>query len=59
MSLICCKNLTICYEDVLAVENLTIKIEEGDYIYIVGENGSGKSSFLRTILGLKKEYKGE
>ena len=53
MSLICCRNLFVFYEKVLAVENLSFEISKKDYIFIVGENGSGKSTLIKAILGLK------
>ena len=31
--------------------NVTLKIAAGDFIYLVGETGSGKSSFLKTLYG--------
>jgi len=47
------KNLTIYYgNNNRALENVNIEIEEGDFLGIVGQNGSGKSTFLKSILGL-------
>ncbi|HUX36461.1 MAG TPA: energy-coupling factor transporter ATPase [Rectinemataceae bacterium] len=37
-----------------AVSNLDLRIEEGEYVAIVGRNGSGKSSLLRLMNGLRK-----
>lgn len=45
-------DITIAYEKMTVVENVSISIESGDYVSIVGENGSGKSSLLKGILGL-------
>ncbi len=47
-----CKNVTIVYEKEVAVSNVSFDIEEGDYVSVVGENGTGKSSILKAILGL-------
>lgn len=47
-----CKNISIAYEKENVIKDLSIEIEEGDYISIVGENGSGKSSFIKGVLGL-------
>ena len=33
----------------LVLENLTLKINHGDFLYLVGETGSGKSSFLKSL----------
>ena len=40
------------YDNLLAAENISFDVAEGDYICIVGENGSGKSTVLKGILGL-------
>lgn len=51
MALISCKNVTMGYENQLAVEDVSFDIEDGDYVCIVGENGSGKSTLLKGLLG--------
>lgn len=52
------KNLTKKYEDLVAVNNLSLEIEEGMIYGIIGPNGAGKSTTLRCILGLLN-YEGE
>ncbi len=47
-----CKNITIAYEKENVIKDLSMDVESGDYISIVGENGTGKSSLLKGILGL-------
>lgn len=47
-----CENITIAYDRVNVMENVNMEICEGDYISIIGENGSGKSSLIKGILGL-------
>ena len=59
MALISCKNVTMGYENQLAVEDVSFDIEDGDYVCIVGENGSGKSTLLKGLLGLMKPRAGE
>lgn len=44
------KNLMVGYVDVLKVINLSV--EKGDKIGIIGQNGCGKSTFLKTIMGI-------
>ncbi|MBP2146789.1 zinc transport system ATP-binding protein [Methanofollis sp. W23] len=34
------------------LENITVSIEEGDFYAIIGPNGGGKSTLLKTVLGL-------
>jgi ABC-type Mn2+/Zn2+ transport system ATPase subunit len=36
----------------LALDNVTLSIEEGAFVGLIGPNGSGKSTMLRTILGV-------
>lgn len=46
------KNIKICYDNTVAAQGVSFDIERGDYICVVGENGSGKSSLVKAILGL-------
>ncbi|MCH4179746.1 MAG: metal ABC transporter ATP-binding protein [Megasphaera sp.] len=41
------------------LKDLNLDIHDGDYISIVGENGSGKSTFVKLLLGLFKPSKGK
>lgn len=59
MKLISCEKLSINYGRVLAVDEVTFSVKEKDYLFIVGENGSGKSSLLKAILKLKPYKKGD
>ena len=52
MSQILCENVTVSYEKEKVIDNVSFAIEAGDYVSIVGENGSGKSSIIKAILGL-------
>ena len=52
-----CQGLTLGYDSVL-VRDLSFTIHAGDYLYILGENGTGKSTLMRTILGLLPPLEG-
>ena len=41
-----------------AVDHLSLKIESGSFIAVLGHNGSGKSTLLKLICGILKPYKG-
>lgn len=44
---------------VLALENVSLCIEEGDFFGIIGQTGSGKSTFVQHLNGLIKAQSGE
>jgi multiple sugar transport system ATP-binding protein len=45
-------------EDVVAVDDLTLRIDDGEFLVLVGPSGCGKSTTLRTIAGLESETAG-
>ncbi|MED0670463.1 ABC transporter ATP-binding protein [Aneurinibacillus aneurinilyticus] len=53
-------NLTFCYpnQHKNSINGLTFKIEQGQKVAIVGENGAGKSTFIKCMTGLYKTGKG-
>lgn len=53
-ALITCSHVDFGYEDQDAVTDLTMEVNEEDYLCIVGENGSGKSTLIKGLLGLLK-----
>ncbi len=59
MELIKCTDVCMRYEGVTAVNNVSFAIDDGDFLCIVGENGSGKSTIMKGILGLKKCHSGK
>lgn len=58
-SVISTKDLSLGYDNKPLVTNITVNIDGGEFIGILGSNGSGKSTFLRTLLGLLKPLSGE
>jgi ABC-type Fe3+/spermidine/putrescine transport system ATPase subunit len=54
------KNVTKTFDEgrVLAVDNISLKIDDGDYIFLLGPSGCGKTTTLRMIAGLEKPTEG-
>ncbi|MFI5303560.1 MAG: metal ABC transporter ATP-binding protein [Nitrospiria bacterium] len=46
------KNASFGYTQELALKEISLEIKQGEFIGIIGPNGSGKTTFLRAILGL-------
>ncbi len=57
--------LNLFYGDAQALDDVSLEVDEGDIVAVVGSNGAGKSSLIRTIAGIEKPrsgrivYKGE
>ena len=53
------RDLVSGYENGFKNDSISLSIEYGDRLVIIGENGSGKSTFLRTLIGKQKPISGE
>ncbi|MDR3470633.1 MAG: ABC transporter ATP-binding protein [Devosia sp.] len=53
------RNLSVRYDQVLALNDVSIELSRGEIVALIGTNGAGKSTVLRTITGLKRAYTGE
>ena len=55
------RDVTKIYDsnDTHALENVNIKIEDGEFVFIVGSSGAGKSTFLKLIMHEEKPTSGE
>ena len=47
-------NLRVCYGRVPAVHDVSLSLEEGQILAVVGANGAGKSTVLRAVAGLNR-----
>jgi cell division transport system ATP-binding protein len=43
------KNVSIYQEKNMVLQNVNLEVERGDFIYIIGKTGSGKSSLMKTL----------
>ena len=53
------KKLTVKYGNIIALDNVSIKVEEGVLTTILGANGAGKTTLLKTLSRLLKPTSGE
>jgi branched-chain amino acid transport system ATP-binding protein len=51
-SLLCVQNLTVAYNNISAVKDVSFQVNEREIVTLIGANGAGKSSILRAISGL-------
>jgi branched-chain amino acid transport system ATP-binding protein len=52
------KDLHVSYGAISAVKGISLEVREGEIVTLIGSNGAGKSTTLRTISGLLKPKKG-
>jgi len=53
------KNIQVAYGKIIAVKDVSVTVEKGEIVTLIGSNGAGKSTTLRTISGLIKPKSGE
>lgn len=53
------ENLSVVYNSVEVLRDISLSIEQGDFIGLVGPNGAGKTTLAKCILGLTKISKGK
>lgn len=52
------KDVSFQYEYTQVLKNISLRVDEGDFLALIGQNGSGKSTLLKLILGLLKPMSG-
>ena len=52
-------HVTKAFDTTLAVNDVSLKIEEGEFFFLLGPSGCGKSTFLRIVAGFYKPDTGE
>ncbi|MGQ7408923.1 ABC transporter ATP-binding protein [Streptococcus suis] len=58
MAMLEVKNLSVNYGAIEAVKDVSFKVNEGEVVTLIGANGAGKTSILRTISGLVRPSAG-
>lgn len=59
MSFIELRNIAKSYDDVVAVDGVSLEIEKGEFVTILGPSGSGKTTMLELIAGFENPDEGE
>ena len=52
-------NITLSYGKKIVLKDLSLVLKERTFIGIIGKNGTGKSTLLKSIVGLLKPIKGK
>lgn len=52
-------SIEVCYEGIPAVHDVSFRVNKGELVSLVGANGAGKTTILKTIAGNKHPTKGE
>ncbi|MEQ8652468.1 MAG: ABC transporter ATP-binding protein [Kiloniellales bacterium] len=59
MALLSIKDLQVAYGEVTALHDVSLEVDEGELVAILGANGAGKTTLLRCISGLLRPRSGE
>lgn len=57
-NLLTLENLSVSYGGIRAVKGISLEVPEGEIVTLIGANGAGKSTILRTIAGLVRAESG-
>ena len=52
------ENVDVFYGDLQALRNISLEVAEGEIVTVIGSNGAGKSTTLKTISGMLRARKG-
>src|SRR5947209_17551371 len=58
LSMLSAENIDVFYGDAQALDGVSLQVEEGAIVAIVGANGAGKTSLIRTIAGMHRPARG-
>lgn len=58
MSLVIAEHVSFSYDGKPVLNNVTFRVNAGDYLAVIGENGSGKSTLIKGLLRLKEPSSG-
>lgn len=58
MPLLSVKNIETYYGPIMAIKGISLDVQQGDIVTILGANGAGKTTILKTISGVMDPEKG-
>jgi len=58
-TLITLRDVSFSYGSILVLKDVSLNVQQGDFLAIIGPNGSGKTTLVKVILGLLKPSSGE
>ena len=53
------KNLTVDYDRITVIDDVSFSVEQNDFLGIIGPNGAGKTTLFACMLGIMRNYRGE
>jgi len=59
MSLLTVNNISKHFEGLVAVDNVSIRVEQGEIVSVIGPNGAGKTTFFNMLTGIYPITEGE
>lgn len=59
MELLKIENIAVTYGEIAALKGISISVRQGEIVTLIGSNGAGKSTTLRTVSGLLKPKSGK
>ena len=59
MSLLSIRNVKVAYGKLIALDSVSLTVEIGELVTLVGANGAGKSTLMKAIMGLVRPSVGE
>lgn len=52
------RDLAVSYEGAAAIQGVNLDLHSGEFVAVMGDNGSGKTTFLQALMGLEKPSNG-
>jgi branched-chain amino acid transport system ATP-binding protein len=59
MSMLTCNELVVAHGDIVALQGVTLHVDAGETVALIGSNGAGKTTLLHTISGLNRVSTGD